>query len=101
MTKATLRPALVHLDGLRVHALELTEVGGVLAIPAGRPYRDIGGVFQEYIEIDGLRSKRWFAETLVQSNLGPFTGRPLAVAALVEWNHLRAATVQETSAPLF
>ena len=99
--KRTLKPALIALDGGRVHALDLTEVDGVLAIPAGRAYRDIGSVFQEYVEIDGLRAKRWFASTVVQSTLGPHTSRPLAVTALVEWNHLRAATVAETSAPLF
>lgn len=101
MTKPNLRPALVYVDGMRVYALELTEVDSVLAIPAGRSYRDIGGIFQEYIEIDGLRAQRWFAGTVVDSNLGPFTSRPLAVLALIEWNHLRGADVQETSAPLF
>lgn len=96
-----LRPALVSVDKERVKALELTEVDGMLAVPIDKGHRYIGDVFQERIHQDGLSVKRWFATTLVASTLGPFTQKPLAVAALVEWNHLRVASVEETTTPLF
>lgn len=101
MTKPTLRPALISVDGDKIQALDLVAVGDSLAVPVDQGYRTIGYVFQDRITLDGLNPLRWFATTMVESHLGPFTAKALAVKALVEWNHLRAADVQETSAPLF
>lgn len=101
MVKKDLRPAIISVEKERVYALDLTDVDGILAVPTDRGYRYIGDVFQERTEKDGLQVKRWFATTLVTANLGPFTSKPLALAALVEWNNLRSAQVSETSEPLF
>lgn len=100
MTKNIGRPAMIAIDKGRVQALDLVEVDGILAVP-DRGYRYIGDVFQEVIQVDGTNAKRWFAMTLVQSTLGPFTQKQAALAALLDWNHLREARVQETSSPLF
>lgn len=100
MTKPTLRPALISVEKERVQALELTEQNGVLAVPDSG-YRYIGDVFEQVIQQDGLHVRRWFALTVVQASLGPFLTKPLAVEALVKWNHLRSADVAETSSPLF
>lgn len=100
--KKDLRPAIISVEKGRVYALELTDVGGILAVPVDTGYRFIGDVFQEYTEKDGLRVKRWFSSMyLIDVTLGPFTSKPLAVTAVVEWNNLRSAQVSETSAPLF
>lgn len=101
MTKPILRPALISVEKERVQALDLTDVGGVMAVPTHRGYRYIGDVFLDSTQKDGLKVKRWFATTLVNSNLGPFSSKQEALKALLDWNHLRAATVEETSAPLF
>ena len=101
MTKPILRPALISVEKERVQALDLTDVDGVLAIPADRGYRYIGDVFVDVTQKDGLRVRRWFGTTLVQSHLGPFSNKQEALKALLEWNHLRSASVQETSTPLF
>lgn len=94
------KPAMIAIEKGRVQALDLVDVDGILAVP-DRGYRYIGDVFQEVVQVDGTNAKRWFAMTLVQSTLGPFTQKQLAVDALLDWNHIRAAQVQETSAPLF
>jgi len=99
--KKVLRPAIISVEKGRVYALDLGEVDGILAVPVDKGYRYIGDVFQEYAEKDGLRVKRWFTTTLVEATLGPYTSKPAAVAALVDWNNLRSAQVSETSAPLF
>lgn len=101
MTKPLLRPALITVEKERVQALDLTDVDGVLAIPADRGYRYIGDVFVDSTHKDGMRVRRWFATTLVNSNLGPFSNRQEALRALLDWNHLRSASVEETSLPLF
>lgn len=100
--KKNLRPAIISVEKGRIYALDLTDVDGILAVPVDTGYRFIGDVFQEYTEKDGLRVKRWFAGVdLIDVTLGPFTSKPMSVAALVEWHNLRSAQVSETSAPLF
>lgn len=101
MTKPTLRPALISVEKERVQALDLAEVDGVLAIPTDRGYRYIGDVFTESIVKDGVNVKRWFATTLVDSTLGPYSNKQEALRELLTWNHIRSASVSETSAPLF
>lgn len=96
-----LRPALMTIDGGSVQVLDLTEKEGILAVPTDRGYRHIGEVFQEAVVVDGMSVKRWFARTMVDSTLGPFSSRPPAVDALMKWNHLRQAIVEETTVPLF
>lgn len=99
--KKDLRPAIISVERERVYALDLTEIDGILAVPVDRGYRYIGDVFQEYTEKDGLRVKRWFSTTLVNSTLGPHTSKQVTLTALLEWNNLRSAQVSETSSPLF
>lgn len=95
------KPAMISVEKGRVQALDLVERDGILAVPTDRGHRYIGDVFQEVISIGGTNAKRWFATTLVQSTLGPFTQKQAAVDALLDWNHLRSAEINETSAPLF
>lgn len=96
-----LRPALIVVDGSAVMALELTDMGGILAVPTDQPHKQIGSVIEEPVLTAGLSGMRWFAHTSIGARLGPFTARPLAVLALIEWANYRAADVSETSAPLF
>lgn len=97
----SLRPAIISVEKGRVQALELVQREGILAVPVDRGYRYIGDVFQQEIVVDGMTVKRWFAMTLVEANLGPFTSRHVALAELLKWNNIRPAGVEETTEPLF
>lgn len=92
---------MIIMDKGRVEALDLVEKDGILAVPVDRGYRYVGDVTQEPVVIDGMNVKRWYATTLVDSHIGPFTDRRKALVALLEWNHLRQAVVSETTTPLF
>lgn len=94
------KPAMIIVEKGRVGALDLVDVDGILAVP-DRGYRYIGDVFQNVIVVDGTNAKRWFSRTLVDSSLGPFSQKQAALDALLDWNNLREARVQETSTPLF
>jgi len=95
------RPAIISVDKGRVQALDLVEKDGLLAVPIDRGHRYVGDLFQERVNIDGLTPKRWFAQTLVGANLGPFTSKQEALERLLDYTHIRAADVSETTAPLF
>jgi len=101
VTNRTLRPVLLSVSKERVYALDLVDVRGVLAIPPDGEYRYLGDVFQEFIIQDGMRVKRWFATTIVESTLGPYADKLTAQAALLDWHHVRSADLSETSTPLF
>lgn len=92
---------MISVEKGRVQALDLVEKGDILAVPTDRGHRYIGDVFQEVVSVNGTNAKRWFAMTLVQSTLGPFTQKQAAVDALLDWNHLRSAEISETTTPLF
>lgn len=97
------RPALVLREAERINVKELVSVGGdTLAVDTEALYRYIGDVTVEKMRgKDGTTVKRWFAWTLVDTNLGPFPNRVKAIRALLAANHLREAKISETVPPLF
>ena len=100
--RADLKPVLVTTENRGgVHILPLAEQDGVLAMPPGASYRWIGDVVSHRTIIDGLSANRWYALTAIQTTLGPFSSKASAVTELLAWNHMREASVSETSAPLF
>lgn len=94
-------PVMITIEGGRVEAQTLYEQNGILAVNVDRGYRYVGDVFQDYIIKDGMRSKRWFASTLVESTLGPHSTRKAAVAELLKWNNMHQVQVDATTSPLF
>lgn len=96
-----LRPAMVMRQAERINVKELVPTERGLAVDADATFRYIGDVTMESMIQDGTTIKRWFGWTLVDTRVGPFPNRVKAIAALLEWNHLREADPSETIPELF
>jgi len=96
-----LRPAMVMREAERINVKELVPTPQGLAVDADARFRYIGDVTVEKVVQDGTTVKRWFGWTLVDTRVGPFPNRVKAIAALLEWNHLREAHPRETIPELF
>lgn len=96
------KPAMVMRTAERINVKELSRnEDGQLCVDPDGLYRHIGDVTTAKILVDGLEVKRWFAHTLIDTQLGPFPNRVKAVKALLDWSGYEEAHAHDTMSPLF
>lgn len=95
------RPALVLEDAVGVHVKPLVQTAQGWAVDADALFRHLGGVRQEWFTNgNGRLATAWFSWTVADARTGPHATKRAALADLLAWAGLHAATPGDTIADI-